>query len=247
MLNIKGSKKPVLCPDTEFPSQADTQPAPHLEPGPAPHLDAGPAPAERCAGMTLLELLIAIAIFSLVAATAYAALSQGLLIQDRLQEQRRFWQRFEAVFNMVHTDLEQAVDLAPRAAGSSIFTGYEQGNSAEYAQMVEFTRNVDTAFHTGPASPFLRVAYSLRDGGLYRRTWPGVSRPYGIAAAENLILEDVGNIRLRYLVDAGRWLKRWPQQLDNEDSPGLPRAIEMVVELQEKGAYRWLFHVGPPR
>ena len=90
--------------------------------------------------MALLELLIAIAIFSLVAATAYAALSQGLLVQDRLQEQRRFWQRFEAVFNLVHADLEQAVDLAPGATGSHIFTGYEQGDSAEYAQMVEFNQ-----------------------------------------------------------------------------------------------------------
>lgn len=231
MLNIKGSMGPALYPDTEF----------------TPHPDAGPALARHCAGMALLELLIAIAIFSLVAATAYAALSQGLSVQDRLQEQRRFWQRFEAVFNLVHADLELAVDLAPGATGSNIFTGYEQGNSAEYAHMVEFTRRVNTVFHTGPASPFLRVAYSLRDGGLYRRTWPGVARPYGIEAAENLLLEDVRNIRLRYLVDAGRWLNRWPQALDIEASPGLPRAVEMVVELEDKDAYRWLFHVGPPR
>ena len=79
--------------------------------------------------MTLLELIIAIAIFSLVAAAAYAALSQGLVIQDRLQEQRHFWQRFEAVFNLVHTDLEQAVNLTPRIPGNNAFTGYEQGDS----------------------------------------------------------------------------------------------------------------------
>ena len=231
MLNIKGSIGPALYPDTEFTLHSDTV----------------PAPARLCAGMALLELLIAIAIFSLVAATAYAALSQGLLIQDRLQEQRRFWQRFESVFNLVHADLEQAVDLAPRATGSNIFTGYQQGDSAEYAQMVEFTRRASTAFHTGPASPFLRVAYSLRDGDLYRRTWPGVARPYGIEAAENLLLEDVRNIRLRYLVDADRWVNRWPQALVIEASPGLPRAVEMVVELEDKDVYKWLFHVGPPR
>ena len=74
-----------------------------------------------------------------------------------------------------------------------------------------------------------------------------MARPFGIEAAENLLLEDVRNIRLRYLVDADRWVNRWPQALVIEASPGLPRAVEMVVELEDKGVYTWLFHVGPPR
>ena len=204
-------------------------------------------PAARCSGMTLLELLIAIAIFSLVAAAAYAALSQGLIVQDRLQEQRRFWQRLETVFNLVHADFEQAVDLAPRGAGRNEFDGYAYGNSAAYENMLEFTRSVNTDTYTGPASPFQRVAYRLDDGGFYRRTWARLDQPYQIASLDNLLLEGVSDIRLRYLAYPDLWLTRWPQPLDIEEPPTLLRAVEMTVELEDRGAYRWLFHVGPQR
>ena len=195
----------------------------------------------------MLELVIAIAIFSLVAAAAYAALSQGLIVQDRLQEKRRFWQRIETVFNLVHSDLEQAVDLAPRAAGSNEFDGHQYGNSAAYAHMLEFTRSVNTDFHAGPASPFVRVGYRLDNGGLYRRTWARLDRSFPLEAADSLLIEGISDVRLRYLAGADVWLMRWPQPLNIEDPPNLPRALEMTVDMEGGGAYRWLFHVGPPR
>lgn len=228
-------------------------------------LSLSPRATGRCAGMTLLELVIAIAIFSLVAAAAYAALSQGLVVQDRLQEQRRFWQRFETVFNLVHTDLDQAVGPAPSDPGQAVgpapsgvgrdrFEGYAHGNSAAYAHILEFTRRVNTDFHAGPASPFLRVGYRLDDGGLYRRTWAPLDQPYASEAAESLLLEGISDIRLRYYLADTVWLTRWPQLplAGNDPIPltgndQLPRALEMTIELEDGSDYRWLFHVGPPR
>lgn len=210
-------------------------------------LSLSPRARGRCAGMTLLELVIAVAVFSLVAAAAYGALSQGLLAQDRLQRQQRFWQRFEAVFNLVHTDLEQAVELAPRTPGSKAFAGHGHGASAAYGNMLEFTRGVNTSYQGGAASPFRRVAYHLDDGKLYRRMRARLDQPYGLEAPEELLLEDVEDIRLRYLAGADTWLRRWPQPLQAEELPGLPRAVEMSVELEGRGAFRWLFHVGPAR
>lgn len=201
--------------------------------------------SRRCSGMTLLELVIAIAIFSLVVAAAYAALSQGLVVQDRLQEQRRFWQRFETVFNLLHTDLDQAVDLAPRGISRNGFDGYEYGNSGGFGKVLEFTRRVNADFHAGPASPFLRVGYRLDDGGLYRRTWARPDQPYETGAVDNLLIEGVSEVRLRYLASADLWLARWPQPVNTEEPPGLPRAVEIIIELEDGGAYRWVFHVGP--
>ncbi len=208
-------------------------------------INSVPGSARRCSGMTLLELVTAVAIFSLVAAAAYAALSQGLVVQDRLQEQRRFWQRLETVFNLIHTDFEQAVDLAPRGVGTGEFNGYGYGNSAVYENMLEFTRSVNTDFHAGPASPYQRVAYRLDNGGLYRRTWARLDQPHGIASLDDLLLEGIGDIRLRYLAHADLWLTRWPQPLNIDEPSSLPRAVEISIELEDGGAYRWLFHVGP--
>lgn len=197
--------------------------------------------------MTLLELVVAVAIFSLVAAAAYAALSQGLIVQDRLQEQRRFWQRFETVFNLLHTDFEQAVELAPRNPVSNAFDGQGYGAASAYGHMLEFTRGANTSYQRGAASPFQRVAYHLDNGRLYRRVHARLDQPYGVEGMESLLLEDVKAIRLRYLGSADAWFMRWPQPLPAEELPGLPRAVEMSMELEGRGAFRWLFHVGPTR
>ena len=194
--------------------------------------------------MTLLELMVAIAVFSLVAAAGYAGLSQGLHIQDKLKEQRLFWQELETVFNLMHSDLDQAVDRGPRTptgSGFAAFIGHEQGGSAD---LLEFTTNGHASFREGPVSPFRRVAYRLHDGSLYRRTWPNPDMPYGAEPNEALLLEYVEDIRFRYLVSAGTWTRRWPQTAAPEGPTTLPKAVEMTVELSNFGPFRWLFHVG---
>lgn len=194
---------------------------------------------------------MAIAIFSLVAAAGYAALGQGLIIQDRLQEQRRFWQRLETVFNLIYSDLEQTVDLAQRTtiARGMAFVGYEHGSASEYGSLLEFTRGVHTYFHIGPASPFLRVAYRMHEGGLYRRTWPRLDRPFGGEPAEELLLDGIKDVRLRYLFAADGWAPHWPRTTNpGSNNPAtLPRVVEMTVVMDDQKSYRWLFHVGPPR
>ena len=201
----------------------------------------------RHSGMTLLELVVAVAIFSLVAAAAYAALSQGLVVQDSLQKQRRFWQRFETVFSLIHTDFEQAVELAPRNPVSNAFDGQGYGAASAYGHMLEFTRGVNTSYQRGAASPFRRVAYYLENSRLYRRVQARLDQPHGVEGMESLLIEDVKAIHLRYLGSADTWFRRWPQPLQPEELPGLPRAVEMTMELEGRGVFRWLFHVGPTR
>ena len=196
--------------------------------------------------MTLLELVVAIAVFSLVAAASYAGLNQGLIIQDKLREQRRFWQHFETVFNLAHSDFEQVVDLAP---GNGIqkglaFTG--QDGATGDGHLIEFTRSVHTTFREGPASPFQRVAYSLSDGGLYRKTWSRLDLPYGTEAAEALLLDGIEDIRFRYLASTNKWTTRWPPPLNPENPAALPKVVEITVELDVHGSFRWLFHARSP-
>ncbi|MCY4154987.1 MAG: type II secretion system minor pseudopilin GspJ [Gammaproteobacteria bacterium] len=202
------------------------------------------ASVSRHSGMTLLELIVAIAIFSLVAAAAYGALSQGLVVQERLAQQRHFWQRFDTVFNLIHTDLEQAVALAPRHAAGHSFDGRHYGASSAYGHLLEFTRAVNTTYQGGAASPFQRVAYQLDDGRLYRRVQARLDQPYGIEGTPSLLLEGISDMRLRYLAGTGMWGPRWPQPPQAE---ALPRVVELTLELEARGAFRWLFHVGPAR
>lgn len=202
-------------------------------------------------GMTLLELVVAIAIFSVVAAAGYGALAQGLAVQDQLREQRSFWQNLETAFNLIASDLEQALDRPSRDGLQQglAFSAPGAGGQAEPGRLLAFTRRVPAAsFRDGAASPFLRVAYSLQDGGLYRETWPHPDQPYGTEADGALLLSGVKAVQCRFLDPAARWTAQWPQAFSPAPAQRVrpPKVVELTVTLQERGVFRWLFHVGPP-
>lgn len=202
-------------------------------------------------GMTLLELVVAIAIFSVVAAAGYGALAQGLAVQDQLRKQRSFWQNLETTFNLIASDLEQALDRPSRNGLQQglAFSAPGAGGQPEPGLLLAFTRRVPAAsFRAGAASPFLRVAYSLRDSGLYRETWPHPDQPYGVEADGALLLFGVKAIRCQFLDPTARWTAQWPQASSPEPAQrvGPPKVVELTVTLQDHGVFRWLFHVGPP-
>lgn len=202
-------------------------------------------------GMTLLELVVAIAIFSVVAAAGYGALAQGLAVQDKLREQRSVWQDLETAFNLIASDLEQVLDRPSRNGLQQdlAFSAPGAGSQPAPERLLVFTRRVPAAsFRDGAASPFLQVAYSLQDGGLYRETWPHPDQPYGIDADRALLLSGVKAVRCRFLDPAARWTAQWPQasSLAPAQRVGPPKVVELTVALQDHGVFRWLFHVGPP-
>ncbi|MDZ7708813.1 MAG: type II secretion system protein GspJ [Roseovarius sp.] len=76
---------------------------------------------------------------------------------------------------------------------------------------------------------------------LLRSVWP-VLRPASDAArgAETVIFEDVAGLRLRaYSGPEEGWVGRWGQETDNA-RPGLPRAVEVIVESERYGSLRVL-------
>lgn len=201
----------------------------------------------RSSGVTLLELLVAMAIFVIIAGAAYAGLHQGTAVAKKLQEKRLFWQRLESVHTLIQIDMEQARDLASRTSDQTIrpFYGNREGDNNENGMLIRFTRGVNNAFHTGPASPIQRVTYRFDEGNLYRLAGSQSDVTEGSDLLELPVLENVESISMRYLAPGNRWKTRWPQEFDPSNQ-ALPDAVEMHLEFPGYGGYRWLFHIGPP-
>ncbi|HKJ71061.1 MAG TPA: type II secretion system minor pseudopilin GspJ [Gammaproteobacteria bacterium] len=202
-------------------------------------------------GLTLLEVLVAMAIFALVATAGYTALQQGIAVDDRLQGTRDFWRRLQSVVSLMDNDLGQARNRAPRAPArewSLAFRGSESGGSGNKGQLFRLTRGGHTSFREGPVSPYQRVAYRYRDGTLYRATWARLDAPTATQGEESRLIGDLQSVRVRYLNRENRWIPSWPPEgASPEDPPGLPRAVEVTLAFKDRGSFRRLFHVGPPR
>jgi general secretion pathway protein J len=201
------------------------------------------------AGMTLLEILVALAIFTILAAAGYSGIHQGIAVQGQLQQQQQFWRRLESVMSLIEMDLEQARALAPRTPvwDTTAFRGFGDDRTGSESEFMRFTRGGHQSFLNAAAGPFLRIGYRLEEGKLYRVYWPGLNLPDGVEPEISELLSGVTDISLRYLNNNRRWIDTWPIRFTPEESAQVPAAVEVILYFDNETSFRRVFHVGPPR
>ena len=178
-------------------------------------------------GFTLVEALLALAIFGVIAVLAYrgtAALTDG---ESRLSAEAARWRALESLFTRFEADIRQAVPRAVRAGDAQepawLATATPDGNSA-----LVFTR-AGSEFNDEPQPAGQRVGYRLRDGRIEIAYWPRLDHPAEARPAVYALLGDVTGFRLEYLARDGRWRDRWPLL----GEAALPRAARLTLTLAD--------------
>lgn len=200
----------------------------------------------RQSGMTLLEILVALTIFILIAGAGYTGLQQAISIEDGLQQQRHFWRRLDSVMVLMQQDLDQARNLGQRIPLTSTrpFAGAGTANTGTEGELMLFTRGGHASYSSGLVSPHLRVAYRLREGKLYRVSWPRLNMPEDEQGDEAELTANIASLQLRYLDNTHQWNSNWPVGPDTATQSAMPRAVELTLELDNGQIYERVFHVG---
>ena len=73
---------------------------------------------------------------------------------------------------------------------------------------------------------------------LARLSYPVLDRAPQTQVARRPLLDGVQAMRLRYLDPANRWLESWPPVDRTADPQALPRAVELVLRLDDYGEIR---------
>ena len=199
---------------------------------------------ERVRGFTLLELLIALAIFGLLSVMSYSGLKTVMdqhsltdAAADRLGEMQK-------LYLVMQRDLEQAVprairdeygDTEPALAGSEV---------------LQFTRGGWRNPLARPRSSLQRVGYAFEDEELVRYSWQVLDRSQDSLPQKQPLTAAVSDMTLRYLSPAGKWSATWPDEEAAALQGGvaskpeeLPSAIEVTLEHDRFGELVWLFRL----
>ncbi|WP_395683488.1 type II secretion system minor pseudopilin GspJ [Dokdonella sp.] len=191
-------------------------------------------------GFSLLELLVALAVFAALAAAAYGGLASIARTRAALAQQQ---DRFAAVTRAVSAlerDLRQAI-ARPVLDNSGHPTNALLGNSSS----IELTRLGYANPLAEPRSHLERVVYASDRGTLRRARYAVLDRAPDSAPQVRELLERAGELHLRYYGCDQVWHEAWPPRglacasaAPVDPLAVLPRAIEFRFTPEGLGELR---------
>ena len=188
-------------------------------------------------GFTLLELLIAIAVFAIKSVMTYSGLR--ILLDAKAQTANRSAQ-LEALQMTLYLLNEDLAQIAPRSIRDNygIVESAFRSNSKD-GEVLTLTRSVPqwSAYPTG--SQLQRISYRLEKGSLYRQVWTALDRTQQSQYQRRKLL-DTSNVQLRFF--DGQWQPYW---LADTNSLQTPKALEISLTAGDLGTVTRLFYLHP--
>jgi len=189
-------------------------------------------------GFTLLELLVALSIFSILSVMAYGGLQTVISTKQSTQKSADRIAEIQLVMMRISNDLRQTLPRKIRSEYGDFLPAMQSARNGD--RTVSWTR----AGYRNPArlkrSNVQRVAYMLKEQKLIRITWPVLDRAQDTLAIKTKVLSGVESIKWRFLNNKMEWVSVWPEEGKQAGLFPLPKAVEFTFELEDWGKIRKL-------
>lgn len=184
--------------------------------------------AARQRGFTLLEVLVAVAVFAVASALAYGGLRGIVAAQAQGNEAKARLGRLQFAVSLIERDIASAARRGVRDAYGAPRPALE-GEAAR----IELTRYGHANALALPRAEMERVSYLRRENRLLRLRWPSLDRAPGAHPVEDELLDGLDGLEIVYLDAQGREHRQWPPTRGSTEI--LPRAIRMTLDAQGFG------------
>lgn len=185
---------------------------------------------KRSAGFTLVEVLVSVLVFGLLAAAAYTALNGLSAAAGQQRDHAEALADLQLAVARLDQDLRQ---LVPRPVRTG--AGQEPALVGEASRLV--ATRAGWANPSGhPRSQLQRFGWAFDDGVLERFHWAVTDPVQTTPDRQSAVLETVESVVFRYRDATGNWHDRWPLS----EPASLPSAIEVTLESARFGPVRRL-------
>ncbi|WP_338057282.1 type II secretion system minor pseudopilin GspJ [Sphingomonas corticis] len=193
------------------------------------------ARSERSGGFTLVEVMIALMIFGMIAAAGVALLAFSVRAQGATDAVLDDLGAVNRLASVMTADLAQAQDRPVRDEAGVRLPAFAGATGA-----VPLLRLVRAGWANPDAVPradLQKVEYRLTGGTLERIAYPALDGAPPLSPAA--LVEGVREARVRFRY-AGAWSDRW----EGDAQAALPRAAELTLLREDGRRYRMMFLVG---
>lgn len=173
-------------------------------------------------GFTLVEILVALAIFSIMGALGYRALAGLLDARAAIVAQSQQWRALELFFSRLERDLGSYVTRPIR-------NEFDRTEAAFFAPSgateIAFTR-AGWSGANGPAADAQRVGYRWREQTVELLLWPALDRAPHTEPSAYTVIRSIKTLQFRFLDANGNWQRQW----GTPPHEGTPKAVEVALE-----------------
>ena len=180
-------------------------------------------------GFSLIELLVALAVFATMAGMAYGGLSAVARTRAELARRQDAFHDLERAVDALNRDLGEAVARPVSGAGGQVVPALVGG-----AGQFEMTRAGFANPQAEQRSNLERVFYLLDTGTLRRGRYAVLDRAPNTTPQVANLHAAATDFRLRYLGSDYRWLDAWPPP-QATDPTLLPRAVQWHIATRDYG------------
>ena len=186
-------------------------------------------------GFTLLEMIVAVAIFAVMASIAYSGLNHTIKTGNQVNESNQRLSELQFALSYFSRDWLQVSSRKVRNQ-----YGDEESNILIEDNSISFTRSGWSNLLQRKRSNLQRVQYLVLDNKLVRRHWLSLDQGIGEEPFESVMLHNVNTLEISFLDAAEKAIESWPNELI-QDGSSAPIALKIGVEIASLGkTWRYL-------
>lgn len=187
------------------------------------------------AGFTLLEILIALFIFTIISMMLASALHTVMNALTGTEENADKVRKLQMALLIMSRDVEQILsrpilDIAGNEEAS--FTGTSRSFTFTH---VGYANLAGTSVNGG----MQRTRYYADQNALWRMNWAALDQAPTSRSHARALLDHVTDVRFQYLDDNGRFQSKWP--VEGQPNQLLPRAVAVSLTISNWGKINQLY------
>lgn len=185
-------------------------------------------------GYTLIEIMIALAVFAILSVITASSMYQSFDIRSRLNIESNQLNEILVAITRIKHDTEQIIDRSIISNDLLMFppfTGLSQSLEFSHGGIVN-PNNIEAR------STLQRVAYICDKSKLIRRTWGGLDIPIRNKGLDKIILTNLSECKFSYISHSKQILAEWREYAvqQNQKRESLPLAIRFNFKFKNLGS-----------
>ena len=189
-------------------------------------------------GFTLIELVVAIAIFGVMAAAGYGGLRNVLHARASIDARQTEFGHLVTAVNLLQQDVENAVARSVRDEFGDNVPAMRGGVDGA---LLELTRYTAAGSFRDPGVDLRRVEYRLEENLLLRLSWNELDRYQGSVPQRRLFLNEIVAAEFRFF--GTDWTEYWPLRPGAASLTSLPNGVEVTLRYRDGKTLRRTFLV----